>query len=426
MTLERSAELYVRAEALIPAGVSSPVRAFRKVGGTPVYFREAQGAYAVDEDGNRYLDLCMAWGPLILGHAHPRVVEAVQRAAAQGLALGTAHRLEGELAERVLAAYPYAKLVRFVVSGTEAVATAVRIARASNGRRRILKFDGCYHGHVDALMVKAGSGVITQGLADSAGVPATVAADTLVIPLGDTAALERAFAEAGKDIAAAIIEPLPANNGLLQQSREWLQKLRDLTRAHGAVLIFDEVITGFRFGFHGYDKLLGIEPDLTTLGKIVGGGLPVAAVLGRRELLAQLAPLGPVYQAGTMAGNPVCLAAGVATLSELAEGGVYRHLDMLGKHLDAAFARHALKSQAQLPRVGPIVWPYFETRAALPVAASSISASAIEEYHRRYRGWLAHGVYLPPSAYEVCFLSAAHSTADVDKLLDVLATSEKV
>src|SRR5690349_22376990 len=367
----RSAELYSRAEALIPAGVSSPVRAFRKVGGTPVFFKSAAGAHAIDEDGNRYLAFCMAWGPLILGHAHPRVIEAVERAVKDGLVFGAAHRCEGELAERVLAAYPYAKLVRFVVSGTEAVATAVRMARASNGRRRILKFDGCYHGHVDSLMVKAGSGVITQGLADSAGVPAQVAADTIVIPLGDIAALERAFAEAGKDIAAAIIEPLPANNGLLIQSREYLQRLRDLTREHGAVLIFDEVITGFRFGYHGYDKLVGIEPDLTTLGKIVGGGMPVAAVLGRRELLAQLAPLGPVYQAGTMAGNPVCLAAGVATLSELAEGGVERHIEMLGRHLDSALARHALSAAIQLPRIGPIVWPYFDPKAALPVAASS-------------------------------------------------------
>jgi glutamate-1-semialdehyde 2,1-aminomutase len=200
--------------------------------------------------------------------------------------------------------------------------------------------------------------------------------------------------------------------------------LRELTRTHGTVLIFDEVITGFRFGFHGYDKLLGIEPDLTTLGKIVGGGLPVAAVLGRRELVQMLAPLGPVYQAGTMAGNPVCLAAGIATLTELAEGGAYRHLEMLGKHLDAAFARHALKDMAQLPRVGPIVWPYFDAKAALPVAASSIVSGAIEEYHRRYRGWLGRGVYLPPSAYEVCFLSAAHTTADIDKLLDVLATND--
>jgi glutamate-1-semialdehyde 2,1-aminomutase len=397
------------------------VRAFRKVGGTPVFFRSAAGAHVVDEDGNRYLDFCMAWGPLILGHAHPRVIEAVQRAVVDGLAFGTAHRGEGELAQRVLAAYPYAQLVRFVVSGTEAVATAVRIARASNGRRRILKFDGCYHGHVDSLMVKAGSGVITQGLADSAGVPAQVAADTLVIPLGDIDALEQAFREQGDQLAAAIIEPVPANNGLLVQSRDYLLKLRELTAKHGTVLIFDEVITGFRFGYHGYDKVVGIEPDLTTLGKIVGGGMPVAAVLGRRALLEQLAPLGPVYQAGTMAGNPVCLAAGIATLTELAEGGVYRHIESLGKHLDAAYAKHALKGVAQMPRIGPIVWPYFDVNAVLPVAASQITAGSVTSYHGRYRAWLERGVYLPPSAYEVCFLSAAHTTSDVDTLLDVLA-----
>jgi glutamate-1-semialdehyde 2,1-aminomutase len=418
----RSAELFSRAEALIPAGVSSPVRAFRKVGGTPVFFKSASGAHAVDEDGNRYLDFCMAWGPLILGHAHPRVIEAVERAVRDGLAFGTAHRGEGELAERVLAAYPYAQLVRFVVSGTEAVATAVRLARGSNGRRRILKFDGCYHGHNDSLMVKAGSGVITQGLADSAGVPAQVAADTLVLPLGDVAALEQAFKEQGKDIAAAIIEPLPANNGLLRQSNQYLQKLRELTRANGTVLIFDEVITGFRFGFHGYDKLSGVEPDLTTLGKIVGGGLPVAAVLGKREIMAQLAPLGPVYQAGTMAGNPVALAAGIATLAELAEGKVYAHLEMLGKHLDAAVATHPVRALAQFPRVGSIVWPYFDVGGAVPSTASAIPSGPITAYHGRYRGWLARGVYLPPSAYEVCFVSAAHTTADLDRLLDVLAS----
>jgi glutamate-1-semialdehyde 2,1-aminomutase len=261
-------------------------------------------------------------------------------------------------------------------------------------------------------------------LADSAGVPAQVAADTLVIPLGDVAALEQAFAEQGDQLAAAIIEPLPANNGLLLQSREYLQTLRALTAKHGTVLIFDEVITGFRFGYHGYDKLLGLEPDLTTLGKIVGGGLPVAAVLGKRKLLEQLAPLGPVYQAGTMAGNPVCLAAGIATLAELSEGGTYRHLDALGKYLDAAYARHALSRQARLPRVGPIVWPYFDIKAELPVAASAITAASVEAYHGRYRSWLTRGLYLPPSAYEVCFLSAAHTTADIDTLLDVLA-SEK-
>ena len=399
------------------------MRAFRKVGGTPVFFKSASGAHAIDEDGNRYLDFCMAWGPLILGHAHPRVIEAVERAVKDGLAFGTAHRGEGELAERVLAAYPYAKLVRFVVSGTEAVMTAVRLARGSNGRRRILKFDGCYHGHNDSLMVKAGSGVITQGLADSAGVPAQVAADTLVLPLGDIAALEQAFREQGKDIAAAIIEPLPANNGLLIQSREYLQKLRELTRANGTVLIFDEVITGFRFGYHGYDKLLGIEPDLTTLGKIVGGGLPVAAVLGRKELLSQLAPIGPVYQAGTMAGNPVALAAGIATLAELAEGKVYAHLEALGKHLDAAVAKHRVSKIAQFPRVGSIIWPYFDATGAVPSTASAIPSQPITDYHGRYRRWLGRGVYLPPSAYEVCFLSAAHTTSDLDTLLDVLEQS---
>jgi glutamate-1-semialdehyde 2,1-aminomutase len=402
--------------------VSSPVRAFRKVGGTPIYFKSAAGAHAVDEDGNRYLDFCMAWGPLILGHAHARVIDAVQRAVRDGLAFGTAYRGEGELAERVLAAFPYAEMVRFVVSGTEAVATAVRIARAANGRRRILKFDGCYHGHVDALMVKAGSGVVSQGLAESAGVPAQVAADTLIVPLGDIAALEAAFAQHGDEIAAAIIEPVPANNGLLVQTRDYLLRLRELTREHGVILIFDEVITGFRFGFHGYDKLVGIEPDLTTLGKIVGGGLPVAAVLGRGPLMRQVAPLGPVYQAGTMAGNPVALAAGIATLEELSLGAVYQHLDVLGAHLDQAFAKHALKSQAQLLRIGPIVWPYFDHGAA-PVAAAQIAPSAMDTYHKRYRHWLARGVYLPPSAYEVCFLSAAHSLADVDTLLDVLADS---
>ena len=303
-SLTRSAELYARAEALIPAGVSSPVRAFRKVGGTPVFFKEARGAHVVDEDGNRFLDYCMAWGPLILGHAHPKVVEAVQRAAADGLAFGTAHRHEGELAERILAAYSYARLVRFVVSGTEAVATAVRLARASNGRRRILKFDGCYHGHVDSLMVKAGSGVVTQGLADSAGVPAQVAADTLVIPLGDVAALEQAFREEGSNLAAAIIEPVPANNGLLLQSREYLVKLRELTRAHGTVLIFDEVQCGFgRTGYPFAANMYEVTPDIITTAKALGGGFPVSAMLVADHVAPYLKmdSLGTTFGGGPMA-----------------------------------------------------------------------------------------------------------------------------
>jgi len=418
----RSEDLFARARRVSPGGVHSPVRAFKGVGGTPRFMAGGRGALLTDVDGRQLVDYCMAFGPLILGHGNAQVRAASIAAIERGWSLGTAEPYSLELAELITRAIPWVQSVRFVNSGTEAVMSALRVARGATGRDKILKFDGCYHGHVDSLMVKAGSGVITQGLADSAGVPAQVAADTLVLPLGDIPALERAFAEEGEKLAAAIIEPLPANNGLLRQSPEFLRRLRELTRAQGTVLIFDEVITGFRFGYHGYDKLLGIEPDLTTLGKIVGGGLPVAAVLGRRELMAQLAPLGPVYQAGTMAGNPVALAAGIATLSELAEGKVYAHLEALGKHLDAAVAKHPVRNLAQLSRVGSIVWPYFEAVGAVPTTASAIPSGVMTDYHRRYRGWLSRGVYLPPSAYEVCFLSAAHTTADLDRLLDVLAS----
>ena len=316
----KSEALYARAVQVIPAGVSSPVRAFRKVGGRPIYFSRGEGAHVFDEDGNQYVDFCMAWGPLILGHAHPAVVEAATRAARDGLAFGTVHRNEPRLAELVLEAFPYAERVRFVVSGTEAVMTAVRLARGDTGRSMLVKFAGCYHGHGDALLAKAGSGVVTQGLSGSEGVPPSAVRDTLVLPLGNTAALDEAFSKHGRDIAAVIIEPLPANNGLLKQSDAFLQAVRKACSQAGALLIFDEVINGFRFGYHGYAKLCGVEPDLTTLGKIVGGGLPVGAVCGRARVMDQLAPLGPVYQAGTMAGNPVALSAGIATLEELRKG----------------------------------------------------------------------------------------------------------
>jgi glutamate-1-semialdehyde 2,1-aminomutase len=416
-----SEALFEKAQKLMPAGVNSPVRAFRKVGGAPIYFSKGQGAEVTDEDGNRYVDFCLAWGPLILGHAHPKVVEAVERAARDGLAFGTTHRHEVQLAERVLEAFRPAERVRFVVSGTEAVMTAVRLARAKTGRRKLLKFAGCYHGHVDALLAKAGSGIATQGLADSAGVSPAAAGDTVVIPLGDEAALEEAFKLHGADIAAAIIEPLPANNGLLVQDKKWLEALRAKTSAAGSLLIFDEVITGFRFGFHGYGKVVGIQPDLTTLGKIVGGGLPVGAVVGSAALLEQLAPLGPVYQAGTMAGNPVALAAGIATLDALRAQEVWKHLESLGAALEEKHARHAAAKVVRLRRVGGIVWPYFDTGTAWPKEADEIPAEVAARYHKAYRGWLARGVYLPPSAYEVCFLSAAHTVAHLDQFLDALA-----
>lgn len=423
-SFQKSEALYARAKELMPSGVNSPVRAFKKVGGAPVYVTRGQGAVITDEDGNSFIDFCLAWGPMILGHAHPAVVEAVERAARDGLAFGTTHRNELALAERVLEAFRPAERVRFVVSGTEAVMTAVRLARAHTGRRKLLKFAGCYHGHVDALLAKAGSGIATQGLADSEGVSASAAGDTIVVNLGDDAALDAAVKLHGKDLAAAIVEPMPANNGLLVQDKAWLERLRARTQDVGALLIFDEVISGFRFGFHGYAKLVGAQPDLTTLGKIVGGGLPVGAVLGRAELLERLAPSGAVYQAGTMAGNPVALAAGIATLDTLVKSQAWTALESLGAALEQKLEGHPAAKKLKVRRVGSVVWPYFDLQGAWPKEASDISAAAAGRYHQGYRGWLARGVYLPPSAYEVCFLSTAHTPAHLDAWLDALAATD--
>jgi glutamate-1-semialdehyde 2,1-aminomutase len=406
----------------MPGGVSSPVRAFKHVGGSPIYMKSGQGAEVVDEDGNRYVDYCLAWGPLILGHAHPAVLEAAQRTMSDGMAFGTCHRNEAELAERVLAAFPYAQRARFVVSGTEAVLTATRLARAATQRRLLVKFSGCYHGHVDALLVKAGSGVATLGLADSAGVTESQAKDTLVLPLGDDAALDQAFATYKHEIAAVILEPLPANNGLLIQPTPFLQKLRALTAQHGSLLIFDEVISGFRFGFCGYGKVVGVEPDLTTLGKIVGGGLPVGAIVGRQAILDLLAPLGPTYQAGTMAGNPVALAAGIATLDVLKHSDPYPRLDGLGQRLEHRLAERRARgdTRTRLARIGSVFWPYLDDSGPIPTRAEDISDAAVQRFKATYHGWLAQGIYLPPSAYEVGFLSAAHQEKHIDALADAL------
>lgn len=412
-----SERLFARARQLMPGGVSSPVRAFGSVGGTPRYMTRGEGSAMFDEDGRRYVDFCMAWGPLILGHAHPAVIDAVTKTARDGLAFGTCHRSEPKLAELVLEAFAPADRVRFVVSGTEAVLTAIRLARAHTGRKLLLKFTGCYHGHADAMLVKAGSGVATLGLADSEGV--TVATDTLVAPLGDREALEQVFKQHGAQIAAVIIEPLPANNGLLVQEHEFLRRLRTITREHGAVLIFDEVINGFRFGFHGYGKVAGVEADLTTLGKIVGGGLPVGAIVGRAELLDRLAPLGKTYQAGTMAGNPVALAAGIATLEVLKTGEPYRKLEELGALLTALVERKDAR-HFRLVRVGSLFWPYYDLTGAIPTQAEKISPEAVAGFKKRYAGWLDAGIYLPPSAYEVGFLSAAHTPDDVARLAAAL------
>lgn len=406
-------ELYARACRVLPAGVNSPVRAFKSVGGHPRYVARGEGATLVGEAGERWTDFCLAWGPLILGHAHPEVVEAVTRAARDGLAFGTVTRAEVELAERILEAYPFFGRARLLCTGTEAVLTALRVARGASGRPLVLKFGGCYHGHVDAMLVKAGSGLVSFGIGDSAGVPPGTAGDTVVAPLDDEEALERVFAEHGDQLAAAIVEPVPANNGLLPQRPAWHQRLRALCDHHGVILIHDEVITGFRFGYHGYGVRVDVQPDLVTLGKIVGGGMPVAAVVGRAELMDHLAPAGSVYQAGTMAGNPVAVAAGVATLDVLRRGEVYRHLDALGHHFD----RRAATASNPWVRIGPIVWPWLG-EGEPPRTDTDIPGWVRQRFGPMFQTWLENGVYFPPSAFEVGFLCAAHTTADIDKLFD--------
>jgi glutamate-1-semialdehyde 2,1-aminomutase len=423
MRTDQSRALYARAIGLMPGGVSSPVRAFRSVGGTPIYFREARGARFVDEDGNELLDFCLSWGPLILGHAHPAVIEAVRAAAGRGLSYGACCRAEIDLAERVLAAFPGRDRVRFVSSGTEAVMTAIRLARGATGRPRIVKFEGGYHGHSDSLLVKAGSGLVTFGLSSSAGVPAAVAADTIVCPLDDEAAVAEAFARHGDSIAAAIVEPLPANNGLLEQRVEWLRSLRELTVRHGALLIFDEVISGFRFRFGGYGDAVGVRADLVTLGKIIGGGMPVGAVVGPAAILDGLAPLGPVYQAGTLSGNPVSLAAGIATLAELASGAAYDALERLGGALERALRAHG----SDLPflgfrRHGSVFWLHLAP-GAVPRRADRIDPAAGKRYNAIYHGMLERGIYLAPSAYEVGFFSTAHTEADAERLAAELVSA---
>ncbi|MBM4356036.1 MAG: aminotransferase class III-fold pyridoxal phosphate-dependent enzyme, partial [Deltaproteobacteria bacterium] len=312
MSMKRSNELFEKARTRIPGGVNSPARAFKAVGGNPVYVASAEGAELVDVDGNRYVDFCMSWGPLILGHARREVVEAVRQAAGKGLSYGAVHEGEIVLADLVLEAFPEYQRVRAVSSGTEAVMTALRVARGKTRRERVVKFDGGYHGHFDGLLVKAGSGLATLAIADSGGVPAGIAQTTLVAPLDDRPAVEALFERYGKEIAAVIIEPMPANNGLLLQRAEFLRFLREITTAHGALLIFDEVISGFRVRFGGYGQAVGVQADLVTLGKILGGGMPVGALVGPADIMDVLAPVGSVYQAGTLSGNPVSLAAGTA------------------------------------------------------------------------------------------------------------------
>jgi glutamate-1-semialdehyde 2,1-aminomutase len=419
MNHEKSKAAFERAQRAIPGGVNSPVRAFRSVGGTPVFVKSADGCMLVDIDGNAYIDYVMSWGPLILGHAHPLVVAAVRDAAQSGTSYGAPTEAETELAELVIAMVPSIDTVRFCSSGTEATMSALRLARGFTRREKLVKFAGCYHGHGDAFLISAGSGALTNGVPDSPGITEGVARDTLVVDYNDIPGLRAAFAAHGNEIAAAIVEPYVGNMGLVLPVPGFLQTLRDLCTRYGSVLIFDEVMTGFRVAPGGVQEREGIAPDLTTLGKIIGGGLPVGAFGGRREIMDQLSPIGPVYQAGTLSGNPLAMAAGLATLRGLQAPGVYAHLESLGARfasgMSEAFSRHGV------PHVtanrGSMVGFFLTSGPVTNVSEAKAADTAL--YGKLFHAMLERGVYLAPSQFEAGFLSTAHRPTDVEHTLEV-------
>lgn len=412
---QKSHELFKQAQKVIPGGVNSPVRAFGAVGGSPIFFEKGQGAYVFDADDNSYIDYCGSWGPLILGHAHPQVVEATIEAARDGLSFGACNRREVALAKLVLQAFPQFDMARFVSSGTEAVMTAIRLARGITQKPKIIKFDGCYHGHADHLLVKAGSGLLTQPIASSSGVPATFAAETLVASLDSEQEVEELFKKHPNEIAAIIIEPLPGNSGLLEQRTEFLQFLRDITQKHNSLLIFDEVISGFRLRYGGYMHEVDIVPDIVTLGKIVGGGMPVGALLSSKENMSQLSPLGNIYQAGTLSGNPVAMAAGMETLKVLSDEKHYQKLESLGNFLDQQLTNLQKElAFVQWKRLGSLFWLYLD-EGKVPRRPNLASHKAIDRYNQAHRKLLHEGVYFSPSAWEVSFLGTAHTEADIEK-----------
>lgn len=413
--IQRSSDLQLRAEKLFPGGVDSPVRAFRAVGGNPPFVVKGEGAYLWDADGNRYIDYFGSWGPMILGHAFPPVVEAIQKAAADSASFGASTQSEGDLAELVTEAYPSIEKLRFVSSGTEATMSAIRLARAFTGRNYVIKFEGCYHGHSDGLLVKAGSGVATFGIPGSAGVPNEVVHYTLALPFNDISAVEAAFAEHRGEIACIILEPVVGNMGCVPPEDGYLQALREITRQENALLIFDEVMTGFRVAYGGAQELYGVEPDMTTLGKIIGGGLPCGAFGARAEIMNLLAPLGPVYQAGTLSGNPLAMAAGIATVSYLKEhrNEIYAKLEKLSAAVADGIAKAAAEAGISLTtnRVGAMfTWFFTQNRVTDFESASTSDTAAFGRFHR---AMLDQGIWLPPSQYEAAFLSTAHTAEDI-------------
>jgi glutamate-1-semialdehyde 2,1-aminomutase len=412
-----SEELFKRAVELIPGGVNSPVRAFRGVGGTPRFIRSAQGATLTDVDGKTYIDYVGSWGPMILGHADAEVIDALRDALTRGTSYGAPTELELEVAEEIINAVPSIEMVRMVNSGTEATMSAIRLARGVTGRNKLVKFEGCYHGHGDSLLVKAGSGVATLGLPDSPGVPSSIAQHTLTVPFNDTGALEQVFTEY-EDIAAVIIEPVVGNMGCVPPREGYLQSVRELTRKHDALLIFDEVMTGFRLARGGAQELYNVHPDITTLGKIIGGGLPVGAYGASRDIMRHIAPAGPIYQAGTLSGNPLAMTAGLTTLKRLRDNSVYAQLERAGERLCEGMTEAAREAGVETVtnRVGSM-WTGFFTNA--PVNDwTTAAASSREKYGKFFHAMLEQGVYLAPSQFEAGFVSIAHTDALLDRTIE--------
>ncbi len=411
--MSRNDELFARAQRSIPAGVNSPVRAFRSVGGTPRFLTRGQGPYVWDADGKRYIDYVGSWGPAVLGHAHPAVVRAVQESAVHGLSFGAPTETEIVMAETLCRRLPSLELVRLVSSGTEATMSALRLARGYTGRAKFIKFEGCYHGHGDSLLVKAGSGALTFGQPSSAGVPPGIAALTVVVPYNDLAAVEAAFAHDTNDIAAIIVEPIAGNMNLIMPKQGFLEGLRTLCDKYGAVLIFDEVMTGFRVHAQGVQGLTGITPDLTTLGKVIGGGMPVGAFGGKRAIMEKIAPLGPVYQAGTLSGNPVAVAAGLATLAVTETPGFYEALAQMTRSFTDGMALAAKRAGVPFAAqsVGGMFGLYFA--AQVPDSYDTVMAGDKERFNRFFHLMLDAGIYLAPSAFEAGFVSAAHTVDDI-------------
>ncbi len=422
MDKNKSQSLFEKAKQLFPGGVNSPVRAFRSVGGTPIFIEKGKGSHIWDADGNEYIDYCGSWGPLIHGHANDKVLDSVSETMKKGTSFGAPTRLENELAELILSNNPFIEKIRFVSSGTEAVMSAIRLARGYTRRNKILKFEGCYHGHVDSMLVKAGSGLVTFGNSSSAGVPESFVNETITVPLNNKEAVSKAFETFRDEIACVIIEPVPANNGLLLQGKDFLSFLRNICTQHNSLLLFDEVISGFRLGFTGAAGYYNIQPDILTYGKIIGGGFPVGAYGASQKIMSHISPEGNVYQAGTLSGNPVAMSAGIAQLSQCLEKDFYSRLEENTKYLVEGILAVSPLKELKIFRIGSIFWIAFTDKTEI-TNADEIDADSMKHFRKLYHHLLENGVYLGPSGYEVGFVSSAHTKDDLDRTIKAFKIS---